>query len=156
MGRKARTSDTFIVHGGLPSEAFGIGDLEAITPEMRSRLGSVLSPAPAAEEALAAGEAGAGEGEPAEKAAGGGEAGGGEGDPADEGATNEDTTEAAAVVRGVLWSDPAAGREHSGAVSNASRGGAGAIFGEDVTVGFLRSHGLLLASRAYELFFYLD
>ena len=145
----AKTADTFIVHGGLPSEGFAISDLEAIPPEVRARLGSVLTPVAGAEAAHDA--------EEEEEAAGGASGAAGEAGEAGEAmeageageAMEAGDTAASQLARGVLWSDPAAGREHSGAVSNASRGGAGAIFGEDVTRSFLRAHGLVRVVRSH-------
>ena len=54
------------------------------------------------------------------------------------------------VVRGVLWSDPASGRGHVGVENNASRGGAGSLFAEDVTRAFLAAHGLLRVVRSHQ------
>jgi hypothetical protein len=54
-------------------------------------------------------------------------------------------------MQGVLWSDPATGREHNGGVSvNGARGGAGSLFGEDVAADFLRRSGLVRLIRSHQ------
>ena len=118
-----KTTDTFIVHGGVPSDGFSIASLDAISPELRASFASVLPNADAPDA-------------PA-------------GTPAD-GRLKPDSASAAELLQGVLWSDPAAFGE-IGTMSNESRGGAGCLFGTDVVRDFLMRHGLKRLVRSHRM-----
>ena len=60
----------------------------------------------------------------------------------------EATDDASKLVQGLLWSDPT---DSSGVVTNESRGGAGALFGSDVTRRWLQRNGLRLLVRSHQM-----
>ena len=53
----SQTTDTFIVHGGVPSDGFSIASLDAISPETRASFASVLPDAAASSDAPASAQA---------------------------------------------------------------------------------------------------
>ena len=70
---------------------------------------------------------------------------------APEGPSAHAAAEQLALMQGVLWSDPAHGRDHVGVKSNDSRGGTGCLFAEDVSRAFLQREGLRFLIRSHQV-----
>ena len=70
---------------------------------------------------------------------------------APEGPSAHAAAEQLALMQGVLWSDPAHGRDHGGVKSNDSRGGTGCLFAEDVSRAFLQREGLRFLIRSHQV-----
>ena len=146
----ARTHDSFIMHGGLPSETFQIDDLVRVRPAERAAMPSVVQPIdthepppPPPPTSDSPGPSSMHPPQPSPP-----QPSPPQPSPPQPSPLQPSSAETAALMRSVLWSDPGDGL---GVLINEPRGGAGVLFGDDVTLSFLRRHGLRRLVRSHQV-----
>mmetsp|Transcript_30239 Transcript_30239/g.66308 ORF Transcript_30239/g.66308 Transcript_30239/m.66308 type:complete len:702 (-) Transcript_30239:612-2717(-) len=128
----ARTAHALVLHGGIPNEAFTIRALEQLSPQQRA-VHTVLSQIGASPPAT-----------PVESTPKPSSSSRPEAQP-----SASEAARASSLIQGVLWSDPLV--NSIGFERNEPRGGAGSLFGEDVTRKFLEKHGLRHLVRSHQM-----